>query len=126
MYTYTLSLSFMLAHTTCQSFAEVVNKPQIQPLHPQTSTDSSDEATTLELMEYLLKSLTQVDLLYWDDPANYIRGFAYLFFSFKLFFLACLYKDFRSMSGLYSPSDPPEISERKLPCINLFTSVDFI
>ena len=63
-------------------------------------------------MEYLLKCLTsQVELLYWDDLSNYNRGFAYLFFAFKVFFLACLYKDFRSGSGLYSPSDPPDISE---------------
>ena len=92
--------------TDTQPYSEVVNKPQIPPLHPQTSADSSDEATTLELMEYLLKSLTQVDVLYWDDPSNYIRGFAYLFFSFKLFFLACLYKDFRSSSGLYLHTKP--------------------
>jgi hypothetical protein len=105
---HSLSLS---TNTHISPSSEVVNKPQIPPLHPQTSTDSSDEATTLELMEYLLKSLTQVDVLYWDDPSNYIRGFAYLFFSFKLFFLACLYKDFRSSSGLYSLSDPPEISK---------------
>ena len=107
-----LSLSLSLSPSTdTRPYSEVVNKPQIPPLHPQTSADSSDEATTLELMEYLLKSLTQVDVLYWDDPSNYIRGFAYLFFSFKLFFLACLYKDFRSSSGLYSPSDPPDISK---------------
>ena len=77
-------------------------------------TDTSNETITLELMEYLLRCLTsQVDLLYWDDPAQYVRGFAYLFYSFKLFFLACLYKDFRNSAGLYSPSDPPEISESR-------------
>ena len=56
----------------------------------------------------LLEILTeQTCWLHWDDPSQCVRGFGHLFFLFKLFYLACLYKDFRSEAGLYTPPTPP-------------------
>ena len=53
----------------------------------------------------------QVGRLHWEDPAQHLHGFSFLFFLFKLFYLACLFKNFRSEAGLYSQSLPPDTSE---------------
>ena len=83
-------------------------------------------------MEYLLTSLThevnhstfilltrytfQVCRLKWTDPSQHLKGFSFLFFQFKIFYLVCLYKNFRSAAGLYSP--PPPISkDNQLLCL---------
>ena len=62
-------------------------------------------------MTCLLQCLTdQTSLLQWDKPDQHLRGFAHLFFLFKLFYLACLYKDFREEAVLYTPPAPPELT----------------
>jgi len=53
----------------------------------------------------------QVGRLQWEDPSNHLRSFAFLFFLFKLFYLACLYKGFRTDAGLYTQTPAPELSE---------------
>ena len=53
----------------------------------------------------------QVGRLHWADPSQGHSGFAFLFFLFKLFYLACLFKNFRTEAGLYSQTPPPEISQ---------------
>jgi hypothetical protein len=68
---------------------------------------ASSQSAAEELMVCLLESLTvQSSFLHWDEPGQYLRGFARLFFLFKLFYLACLYKDFRSDASLYTPPSP--------------------
>ena len=52
----------------------------------------------------------QVGRLKWNDPSKHLKGFSFIFFQFKLFYLACLYKKYRSDVGLYSPIAPPELS----------------
>ena len=39
----------------------------------------------------------------------FVRGFGFLFYLFKLFYLAPLYKEFRTQAGLYTQSPPPRI-----------------
>ena len=90
---------------------EVVTPAVIYPLAPDSS-GATDEEVTLTLMEFLLKSLTsQADRIQWEEPRQHQRGFAFLFFLFKLFYLACLYKNFRYEAGLYEQSPPPKIGE---------------
>lgn len=63
---------------------------------------------------------SQIGRLHWEDPAQHLHGFAFLFFLFKLFYLACLYKNFRTEAGLYSQPPPPDISERNSLCTYTF------
>lgn len=67
---------------------------------------------TEELITCLLESLSRhAHWLHWDDPRQSLRGFAHLFFLIKLFYLACLYKDFQKDAGLYSTPLPPTLGE---------------
>jgi hypothetical protein len=82
-------------------------------IYPIYNVNSPTSDPTLSLMEYLLVCLTtQACRLKWNDPSNHSKAFAFLFFQFKLFYLVCLYKNFRSDAGLYSQLPPPVI---KLP-----------
>ena len=76
---------------------------------------------SLLLSLLLLLLLFQVGRLQWEDPSNHLRGFAFLFFLFKLFYLACLYKGFRTEAGLYTQAPPPELSKYHAPVGNSLT-----
>ncbi len=82
------------------------------PRLPPEAVGGSSCSETEQLMICLLESLTEHTCqLHWDNPSQHLRGFAHLFFLFKLFYLACLYKDFRSDSALYSLPTPPQIGQ---------------
>ena len=94
----------IIVHYVC---IEVVCSNVLVPLVPR-SADQPNASEAEQLMVCLLEILTQhTRWLHWDDPAQHVRGFAHLFFLFKLFYLACLYKDFRSDAALYTPPTPP-------------------
>lgn len=80
------------------------------PCGPEQQNSSTTQ--TEELMTCLLEGLSRhAHWLHWDDPAKSVRGFAHLFFLFKLFYLACLYKDFQKDAGLYTTPQPPTLGE---------------
>lgn len=97
-----------MAACSVLAVAEVVCSNVLHPLMPHPAAEvSSKVSATEELMVCLLECLTeQTCLLHWDQPGRYLRGFARLFFLFKLFYLACLYKDFRNDDCLYTPPSP--------------------
>jgi len=87
------------------------------PLAPSSTDQQRSTATpTEELMTCLLEGLSRyAHWLHWDDPMQSLRGFAHLFFLFKLFYLACLYKDFQKDAGLYTTPQAPTLCE----CVDL-------
>lgn len=90
------------------SCAEVLCPNLLIPLFPPTPEQEEIDATEC-LMDYLLESLTeQTHWLHWNEPSMARKGFAYLFFLFKLFYVGCLFKDFHKEAGLYTlPVCPP-------------------
>ena len=95
--------------------AEAVCLNVLIPLVPcgPPSETADHYSDTEQLVMCLLESLTELTgRLHWDDPSRHLRGFAHLFFLFKLFYLACLYKDFRSEAALYSPPSPLVIGKK--------------
>ena len=53
----------------------------------------------------------QVGRSHWEEAVQHLRGFAFHFYLFKLFYLACLFKNFRTEAGLYTQPPPPDLSE---------------
>lgn len=88
--------------------SEWVESREINPVFSSSHFTGTDP--TIDLMDYLLNCLTvQVGRLKWGDTSKHVKGFSFLFFQFKLFYLACLYRNFRSDAGLYCQPPIPII-----------------